>query len=334
MVFALRLTYDHGMDAPVPSDPLPVDAVVIGRNEGARLLTCLNSLRGQMRRVVYVDSGSTDGSVQAAEAMGAEVVALDMSRPFTAARARNAGLARLSGEGYVQLIDGDCELQPGWIAAALAAMATHPRAVVVCGRRRERAPQDSLWNRLCDLEWNTPLGLAAACGGDALMRLSALRAAGGYREDLIAGEEPELCLRLRRAGGEIWRIDAEMTLHDAGITRFGQWWQRSRRAGHAYAEGVALHGSGPERHWVAETRRALIWGGGVPLAALVAGMLHPAGTLILLAWPMQAVRLALRWRDPQAALFSVVGKLAETQGILGYAWGRLIRRRRGLIEYK
>lgn len=322
------------MDAAAPFVPFPVDAVVIGRNEGARLLTCLRSLKGQVRRVVYVDSGSTDGSVQAAEAMGAEVVVLDMARPFTAARARNAGLARLSGDGFVQLIDGDCEMQSGWLAAAMAAMVAHPRAVVVCGRRRERSPEVSLWNRLCDREWDTPLGPAKACGGDALMRLPALRAVGGYREDLIAGEEPELCLRLRRAGGEIWRIEAEMTLHDAGMTRFGQWWQRSRRAGHAFAEGAALHGSGSERHWVAETRRALFWGAGVPLAALGAGVLHPAGTLILLAWPMQMLRLTLRWRDPAAAVFSVVGKLAEAQGILGFAWGRLSGRGPGLIEYK
>ncbi len=257
-----------------------------------------------------------------------------MTRPFTAARARNAGLARLSGDGFVQMVDGDCEVQPGWIDTALAAMAQHPQAVVICGRRRERFPGASLWNRLCDREWDTPVGEAKACGGDALMRLSAVQSVGGYREDLIAGEEPELCLRLRRAGGQVWRIDAEMTLHDAAMTRFGQWWQRSRRAGHAFAEGSALHGAGPERHWVAETRRALIWGLGVPLAALAAGLLHPAGWLILLAWPLQVARLAWRWRDPAAALFNVLGKLAEAQGVLGYWWGRVRGRKRGLIEYK
>lgn len=324
---------------PLPPDSSEVDAVVIGRNEGARLMACLASLQGRVRRVVYVDSGSTDGSVQAAQAAGAEVVSLDMTQPFTAARARNAGLALLAGDGFVQLLDGDCELRPGWIAAALRAFADHPRAVVVCGRRRERHPGASVWNRLCDWEWDTPVGLATACGGDALMRLAALRAAGGYREDLIAGEEPELCLRLRRAGGEVWRIDEEMTLHDAAMTKLSQWWRRSQRAGHAFAEGAALHGRGPERHWVAETRRALIWGLGVPLAAVVAGLLHPAGWLILLAWPLQAARLAWRWRDggragAEAAVFTVLGKLPEGLGVLTYWWNRLRGRRRGLIEYK
>ena len=322
------------MTGPGASPSASIDAVVIGRNEGARLLACLASLQGQVARIIYVDSGSRDGSVAAARAAGAEVVELDMSLPFTAARARNAGLARV-GADLVQFVDGDCEVQPGWIAAARAGLAAHPAAVVLCGRRRERHPGASLWNRLADREWDTPVGLARACGGDALMVTAALRAVGGYRENLIAGEEPELCLRLRRAGGEVWRLDAEMTLHDAAMTRFSQWWRRTQRAGHAFAEGAALHGASPDRHWVAETRRAVFWGLGVPLLALVAGtLLHPLGWLIVLAWPVQALRLALRWGDPAAAVFSVLGKLPEALGVAGFWLDRLRGRRRGLIEYK
>ena len=312
-----------------------VDAVVIGRNEGARLAVCLDSLRPQVRRVIYVDSGSTDDSLTTARARGAEVVALDMSVPFTAARARNAGLAALAADApdFVQLVDGDCEVRADWVSTALRAMADHPRAVVVCGRRRERYPDATIYNRLCDAEWDTPVGEALACGGDALMRYSAVQAVGGYDPTLIAGEEPDLCLRLRRAGGEVWRIDAEMTLHDAAMTRFGQWWQRSRRAGHAFAEGAWRYGRAPEKHWLRETRRALIWGAGVPVVALVAGLIHPAGLLLLLAWPLQMARLAPRmgWRT---AFFTVLGKLPEAQGALGFFLGRLIGRRRGLIEYK
>ena len=318
-----------------------VDAVVIGRNEGARLVACLSSLTGRVRRVVYVDSGSTDGSVAAARGVGAVVVALDVSRPFTAARARNAGLAVLSTAppDLVQLVDGDCVVDPGWIDAGVTFLNTYPRATVVCGRRRERFPEASVWNRLADREWKTPVGPARACGGDALMRYAAVMAAGGYRDDLIAGEEPELCLRLIRAGGQVWRIDAEMTLHDAAMTRMAQWWRRTRRAGHAFAEGAALHGAGPERHWVTETRRALLWGAGVPLAALASGLVHPAGLGILALWPLQALRLGWRWRHEghtgwQAGLFSVLGKVAEAQGVLGYRLDRLRGRHRGLIEYK
>lgn len=319
-----------------------VDAIVIGRNEGARLVACLASLSGQVRRIVYVDSGSTDGSPAAAAAAGAQVVMLDTAAPFTAARARNAGLAAVLAApdppGYIQFVDGDCIVEPGWVAAARAFLDARPGVAVACGRRRERFPGASVYNRVIDREWDTPVGPADACGGDALMRTAAVAAAGGYRADLIAGEEPELCLRLRRAGWAVWRLDHPMTQHDAGILRFGQWWRRTRRAGHAFAEGAALHGAGPDRHWVAETRRAVLWGAVLPLAALAAGAVHPLGLALILAWPAQAVRLARRWGGDrgawEAAVLSVLGKPAEAQGAIGYWLGRLGGRRRGLIEYR
>ena len=95
-----------------------------------------------------------------------------------------------------------------------------------------------------------------------------------------------------------------------------------------------MHGKGPERHWVAETRRAVLWGLSIPVAALGAGMVHPAGFLLLALWPLQMLRLALRWRDPAAAVFSVLGKVPEALGVLGYWLGRVTGRKRGLIEYK
>ncbi|MDK3019167.1 glycosyltransferase [Pseudodonghicola flavimaris] len=321
------------------SDGQKVDAVVIGRNEGQRLLDCLGSMRDAARRIVYVDSGSTDGSVAAARALGAEVVELDMSLPFTAARARNAGLAALDGDAatFVQLVDGDCTIDADWIATARDFLTAHPRAAVACGRRRERHPEASVYNRLCDREWNTPPGEALACGGDALVRRAAVTEIGGFRDDLIAGEEPEMCLRLRRAGWTIWRLDAEMTLHDAQILRFGQWWRRSRRAGHAFAEGAFLHGRAPERHWLRETRRALLWGAVLPLAILGLLAVSPWAALLVLIYPAQMLRLALRGHGAgrwETALFSMLGKFAEAQGALEFHLRRLRGRRRGIMEYK
>lgn len=316
-----------------------VAAVAIGRNEGARLKRCLASLSGRAAPVVYVDSGSTDGSVEAARAAGAHVVELDLSTPFTAARARNAGLARvaeLDPEGaLVQVLDGDCELDPDWLPKAVAAIASEPDLAVVCGRRRERFPEASLWNRLIDAEWDTPVGEARACGGDALMRRAALDAVGGYREDLIAGEEPEMCYRMRAKGWRIRRIDAEMTRHDAALTRIGQWWARSRRAGHAYAAVAALHGDGPEGFRRAETRRALLWGAGIPLAALLGALFVTEWALLLfLAFPLQGLRLALRGVPMTRAVFLTLGKIPEALGVIGFHADRLTGRRRGLIEYK
>ena len=272
-----------------PTDfPDPTLAVVlIGRNEGARLIRCLASVQGRVGQVVYVDSGSTDGSVVAARAAGAEVVELDLTQPFTAARARNAGLAALRQgvlPDWVQFVDGDCEMQPGWIATARSFLDAHPKAAVACGRRRERFPQASVYNRLCDAEWDTPVGEAFACGGDALMRRESLDQIGGYNPTLIAGEEPEMCVRLRAKGWQIWRLEAEMALHDAAMTRFSQWWRRTRRGGHAAAEGMAMHGTGPERLGVAMVRRALIWGMALPgVTVLLAVLVGPWALLLLLA---------------------------------------------------
>ncbi len=327
------------MTEDAPGAAAGVAAVAIGRNEGARLLACLASLRGRADRVVYVDSGSTDGSAAAARAAGAEVVALDMDRPFTAARARNAGLARLTADGaapprYVQFVDADCEMRPGWIAAARAFLDAAPRAAVACGRLRERRPEASPWNAMIDAEWDTPVGPARACGGIAMMRAAPLLEAGGFDPALIAGEEPELCLRLRAAGWEIWRLDAEMAWHDAAMTRFGQWWQRARRAGYAYAQGAAMHGRAPERHNVAELGRALAWGLALPALALAGLAITPWSALLLLAWPAQVLRLRGRGMPWRRAAFLVLGKLAEAQGALTWAWRRATRARTRLIEYK
>lgn len=317
--------------------------VAIGRNEGERLRRCLASVGGHAAHVVYVDSGSTDDSVASARALGAEVLLLDTARPFTAARARNAGWRHLlqvaPRVSLVQFVDGDCEVDPGWWAPARARLAADPGLGVVCGRRRERHPQASLYNLVCDVEWDTPVGPARACGGDALMRAQALRAVDGFRDDLIAGEEPELCVRLRGAGWRIERLPLEMTRHDAAMTRWRQWWRRSVRAGHAYAEGAALHGAPPERHWVAETRRAWLWGLALPLAALVPAPAWPASLLLLVLYPLQVLRLALRLRHdghprPAArAMLLVLGKFAEAQGALQWRL-RAGRRPHRLIEYK
>ena len=321
-----------------------VGAVVIGRNEGERLRVCLASVRAQSTKVVYVDSGSTDGSAETARAMGVAVVDLDMRVAFTAARARNAGFARLLAlhpeVALVQLVDGDCEVHSTWLSKARAFLELHPDVAAVCGRRRERFPERSVYNLLCDLEWNTPVGEALACGGDVLMRVAALRQVGGYRDGLIAGEEPELCVRLRAQGWHIWRLDAEMTLHDAGMTRFGQWWNRTTRAGFAFAEGAHLHGGPPERHWVRESRSAWVWGAGMPLAIGLAAVLWgPWGLLLLAIYPLQMLRLFVRspgatkpraWR----AVFLVLGKFAEALGQAKYIARRWSGGPARLIEYK
>lgn len=322
--------------------------VVIGRNEGDRLVRCLESCRARDALLVYVDSGSTDGSVAAARAAGAHVVELDLSLPFTMARGRNAGLARLvelePAADRVQFVDGDCELEAGWLERALLELDRSPELTVVCGRRRERHPERSRYNRLADLEWNTPVGPALYCGGDAMMRVAAVRAVGGFDETLIAGEEPDLCVRLRARGGAIRRIDAPMTIHDAAMTRFGQWWRRTIRNGFAYGEGSARHGAAPERHWVRQTRSALVWGLAWPVSCIAGlGWFGPiaavgAAPYALLWWRIRRWRRGVLHDPPSAAslyaTFCVLAKLPEAIGVLRYRFLRATGGRARLIEYK
>ncbi|MFZ1865894.1 MAG: glycosyltransferase, partial [Polyangiales bacterium] len=276
-------------------------AVVIGRNEGERFRRCLDSLRGSVSPIVYVDSGSTDGSLAYARENGAAVVELDSSIPFTAARARNAGFERvreLAPEtALVMFVDGDCEVRPDWLPSAEAFLNEHPGYAVACGRRRERFPEASVYNYLCDVEWNTPVGDADACGGDAMMRVDAFDEVGGFDPSLIAGEEPELCIRLRVAGWKIRRLDQEMTLHDADVTRFSQWWTRAVRAGHAYAEVAAMHAEGSARERAAKSLKTLFWALVLPgLAIGLTGLTSGLSLTLLLLYPLNTARISARLR--------------------------------------
>lgn len=317
--------------------------VVIGRNEGERLERCLRSVLACASEVVYVDSGSTDGSADAAREMGARVVDLDMSMPFTAARARNAGLRRLMADApqtqYVFFIDGDCEAASTWPDAGMRFLEQHADVAAVCGRLRERHPERSVYNRLCDLEWDGAKGEVRSCGGIVIMRAAPVQELGGFREDLIAGEEPELCVRLRRAGWKVWRLDAEMALHDAAMTHFSQWWKRAKRGGHAFAEGAWLHGAAPERHGRHETTRALLWGVVLPVGIVLLSLANWKVLVLFMIYPLQVGRLALRFGSAghaawSRALFLVLARFAEAQGALTFWLNRLRRRRSTLIEYK
>lgn len=247
------------LDASLPKGMNGVGVVVIGRNEGARLVRCLESVVGGCGCVVYVDSGSSDESVAEAKKRGVEVVELDMGQPFTAARARNEGYQRMmevdAGIEYVQFVDGDCEMAPQWLSVCHAALAGQDDVAIVCGMLRERHPEASIYNQLFEMEFNQEPGETEWCGGIFMIRGKAFDQVGRFNGAIIAGEEPELCLRLRRVGLKIMRLDEVMGWHDAAMTRFGQWWKRMKRGGHAYAEGAAMHGGSVDRYCVRDCMR-------------------------------------------------------------------------------
>jgi GT2 family glycosyltransferase len=321
--------------------------VVIGRNEGERLRQCLDSVGGRGLPVVYVDSGSTDGSAGLAGGRGVDVVELDASAPFTAARGRNAGLDRLATSSpavrFVQFVDGDCQVVDGWLEQGRRALEARPDVAIMTGRLRELHAEQSVYNRLAALEWDLPAGEVEACGGIMMARVSAVRQAGGFDPTLIAGEEPELCVRLRQQGWKIVRLDAEMAVHDAAMTRFGQWWQRQVRSGFAYAAGAARHGRSQERHWVRESRSNWFWGLLVPVASLAAAWPTRGLSLVLLiGYPALAARIVRYgrrrgWLSAEARLYAAHCVLAKFPMMLGqcrFLLAQLRGRSGGPIEYK
>lgn len=323
--------------------------VAIGRNEGERLEMALTAIKRlhPAARVVYVDSGSTDNSVAFARSLDYQVVELDMSIPFTAARARNAGYQALleveSDLEFIQFLDGDCELQAGWLEQALALFVERPTMGVCSGRRVERHPEHSIYNQLMDIEWNTPVGEVSAVLGDMCVRVAALQAVDGFDAGIIAAEDDDFCLRVAAAGYGIYRIDAVMSYHDANITRLSQWYQRSKRGGHGYANINRLHGAAPPHYFRRQIISVCLWGAVVPalfviallaspsLAAIIA-VLYCAAILktgIKMVSNGLAVKIAFSY-----ALLIYTGKVAEFAGICEYWKNSILSRQHVLIEYK
>jgi len=329
-----------------------ISVVVIGRNEGQRLARCLESVlripgfHANGTELIYVDSASRDGSPELAARYNARVIVLDAQRT-TAAMGRNAGWRAARGE-YILFLDGDTILDPGFIRAALDPMLADPSIAVVWGHRREIHPEASIYNRILDLDWIYAPGIIDGCGGDVLMRRSVLEEAGGYDCELIAGEEPELCRRIRARGYRILHIDNAMTGHDLQITRFRQYWKHAARAGYAYAQVSARFRATDDRFWTAESRRNLIrgffWMGSFALALGIGALrlsLLPLGVWFALL-TMLSLRSAWksRWKSSNAGTLLLYGIHSHLQqipicvGQITYALDQRRGNKRELIEYK
>jgi len=318
-----------------------VAAVAIGRNEGDRLKLCLNSLVAKLRTVVYVDSGSTDGSVEFARSLGVHVVELDMTSPFTAARARNEGFRRVvcvaPTAKYVFFIDGDCQMTEGWPSAATSEFNRRPEVAVVCGRLRERHPEHSVYNRIADLEWDAPLGEIDASGGVFVIRSDVFDSAGRFEESIRAGEEPELCQRVRANGFKVVRLPDEMARHDIAMTHFCQWWRRQIRNAYGALDVATRFGLRKFRRHVFS---ATLWAIGWPLSLLMCGLLlrvYFGGlasvvgvAIVMLILPLQILRVSragkkqgLKSSDALAyGALTIVSKWAHSWGHLRYWFDR------------
>lgn len=334
--------------APSPELSPALSVVVIGRNEGARLTACLESVRdmapiGGAVEIIYVDSDSTDDSVQRAEALGVRVIGVKPERP-TAAIGRNAGW-RAARAPLVLFLDGDTRLDPQFVERALPSFAD-PAVGGVCGGRFESRPQDSVYNRVLDLDWRGPAGEAEFCGGDALIRREVLERVDGFDEQLIAGEEPDMWRRMRAEGFRALRLDLPMTSHDLAMFRWSQYWRRATRTGHAYAEVAARYADTERPLWAATARRnrvhaAVLLGGSTLALLLLWWSPWPLLLwLLLLAAVVARTAWRQRWRGGSATTLLLYGLHSHLQqipiffGQLGYYASRASGRGRRLIEYK
>ena len=318
-----------------------IAAVVIGRNEARKLPRSLSSVRGSAWPIVFVDSGSADASVDVARAMGADVVCLDDAEPFTVARARNAGFARVTqldpGLQYVQFVDADSEITESWIALATQALAAQPDLAAVFGRLREREPHRSIYARLYQAEFDVQFGQRDVCGGMAMMRVDAVAQAGGFNTAMLGFEDFELSFRLRRAGWLVTRLDADMAVHEAAMNRASQWWRRQIRSGYARAQEATLHGQSPHRYGVRECRSIWFWGLLLPGAAIALTIVAGGpGALVLLGYPALVLRIMHRARQRgvrgvDAAVYAigcVAGKFPQVGGLIRFHLEQVRRRLR------
>jgi cellulose synthase/poly-beta-1,6-N-acetylglucosamine synthase-like glycosyltransferase len=337
-------------EATLNSSSLPglpgLSIVIIGRNEGERLERCIltaQAIEGWTpSEILYVDSGSTDGSLDLAARLGATVLPLSPGT-FTAARARNLGWRQATGE-LILFLDGDTILNADFPVAALAELQKSATNAAAWGHRREICPCLSIYVRVLDLDWVYAPGETQFFGGDVLVRRAALESVDGFDESLIAGEEPEMCRRMRNLGWRIQHIDQPMTLHDLAITRFPQYWRRSQRAGYAFAAVSARFHATPDPFWSEDARRNRLRG----LFWLLTPVLALALSLVLATpWPLAAwvlllfavaIRTALQnqWKGAPWTTLLLYGFHSHLQQIPIF-FGQLqfsLNRNQALMEYK
>ena len=222
-----------------------VSIVIIGKDEAATLAASILSARqalaesGLSGEILYVDSGSLDGSRRIACEMDVPVMVIPRDRA-NAARARNAGLARARGT-WVHFLDGDMELLPGWLGAAVA-RAQACTLDGVGGTVVEAMEGASAWSRAFGYDWNARGPRAGEIGGAGLWRRAALSAVRGFDEALDVGEDPDLCRRIEEQGYRIERLDLPMATHRLGLESFGAWWRRARAVGRSTMIVSRRHG--------------------------------------------------------------------------------------------
>jgi len=245
-----------------------ISIIVIGLNEEKNLKECLSSIfesslgGDEKLEIVYVDSGSIDNSIAIAKSFyNVKVISLQDSPP-SAAKGRNLGASITKGD-YIQFVDGDSALDKNWIKMALQALELDQSKGVVFGAIEEVDNKNTIYSKVCRFDWYTPPGDYRLCGGNAMWRRDIFIKAGGFDSTLSAGEEPDLCYKVRQNGHRIVCLDAPMVKHDLDMNSFKEYWLRSIRSGYAYSVIAMRFMNMEEKLWLKETIRnfldPLLW---------------------------------------------------------------------------
>jgi glycosyltransferase involved in cell wall biosynthesis len=191
------------------------------------LLDALARVDGEL---VVMDNGSTDGSFAwlLANAEGARV---ESAPDLSIGGLRNAG-ARLGSGRVLSFVDSDCLVPPDYFERIRDVMVDSGAEAVGSDYT---LPDDARW---IESDWDALNRLRVHPDGQPVTWLpsgnfACLREAfdevGGYDEQLVTGEDTELCLRLRNAGSTVWGSDDIAVQHlgnPKSLRAFyrKQWW--------------------------------------------------------------------------------------------------------------
>ena len=252
-----------------------IGVVMLDQNTGVSPEPAIRSL-GDVKTIVYVTANPKNEAAATALRMGAEIVKLP-GKTVNPGRARNTGYRRLKALNpdieYVQFLEPDFILHADWFNNALAFMVRRPEVAVIDGHKRERFSEKSMLNMVKEISRRKPKGELQTTGESAFVRAEAFEAAGGFRGDIASNDTDDLCLRLRRRGQHIWRVETQMGVNHSRKRDLKDWWREAKRNGYEYAHGVYLHGAQPERFRVLEQSRAIIWGGAFPVFIVLAAVI-------------------------------------------------------------
>src|SRR5574341_1769136 len=238
-------------DVPVPSDlAWPRISVVVCSYNGERTIDeCLEGLRALEYpdfEVIVVDDGSTDGTAAIARRHGLAPITTDHGG---LSHARNVGIEAATGE-IVAFIDDDARPDPHWLTyLAVSFLRTGhvgvggpniaPTGDGVVAECVANPPGGPVHVLLSDQEAEHIPGCNMA------FRKADLEAIGGFDTQFRkAGDDVDICWRLREAGGTLGFSPAAVVWHHRRNTVHASWKQQQ---GYTMAE-VLLERKWPERY--------------------------------------------------------------------------------------